>query len=57
MNVYQKTLVLVLCPFVLFAQKKAVKKKKPGPAATAAVAIASIKKPPKPWDSNSAQYF
>ena len=26
MNVYQKTLVLLLCPFVLFAQKKAVKK-------------------------------
>ena len=26
MNVYQKILVLLLCPFVLFAQKKAVKK-------------------------------
>ena len=57
MNVYQKILVLLLCPFVLFAQKKAVKKKKPSPEATAAVAIASIQQPLKLWYSNPAQYF
>ena len=57
MNVYQKILVLLLCPFVLFAQKKAVKKKKPAPAATATVAAVSIQQPLKLWYSNPAQYF
>ncbi|MEY3193120.1 MAG: hypothetical protein RI982_897, partial [Bacteroidota bacterium] len=47
MNVYQKILFLLLCPFVLFAQKKAVKKKKPAPAATATVAAVSIQQPLK----------
>ena len=57
MNVYQKILVLLLCPFVLFAQKKAVKKKKPAPAATGIVAAVSIQQPLKLWYSNPAQYF
>lgn len=57
MNVYQKTLVLIACPFVLFAQKKVVKKKKPSPVATAAVTTASIQQPLKLWYSNPAQYF
>jgi alpha-L-fucosidase 2 len=57
MNVYQKTLVLLLCPFVLFAQKKVVKKKKPVPAPTATVAAVSIQQPLKLWYSNPAQYF
>jgi alpha-L-fucosidase 2 len=57
MNVYQKTLVLILCPFVLFAQKKVVKKKKPAPVATAPAAIASIQQPLKLWYSNPAQHF
>ena len=56
MNVYQKTLVLIACPFVLFAQKKAVKKK-PVPAATATLAPASIQQPLKLWYANPAQYF
>jgi hypothetical protein len=27
MNVYQRTLILIACPFVLFSQKEAVKKR------------------------------
>ena len=57
MNVFQKTLVLITCPFVLFAQKKVVKKKKPSPVVTAPVANASIQQPLKLWYSNPAQYF
>ena len=57
MNVFQKTLFFILCPFVLFAQKKVVKKKKPSPVATAAVANATIQQPLKLWYSNPAQYF
>ena len=56
MNVFTKTLVLVLCPFVLFAQKKAVKKKA-APVTVTPTATASIQPPLKLWYANPAQYF
>ena len=56
MNVYTKTLVLLLCPFVLFAQKKAVKKKA-APVTITPAATASIQPPLKLWYANPAQYF
>ena len=56
MNVYTKTLVLLLCPFVLFAQKKVVKKKA-APVTVTPTATASIQPPLKLWYANPAQYF
>ena len=56
MNVYTKTLVLLLCPFVLFAQKKVVKKKT-APVTITPTATASIQPPLKLWYANPAQYF
>ena len=56
MNVFTKTLVLVLCPFVLFAQKKVVKKKAV-PATSTIAATASIQPQLKLWYANPAQYF
>ena len=56
MNVFTKTLVLVLCPFVLFAQKKAVKKKA-APVTSTIAATTSIQPPLKLWYANPAQYF
>ena len=56
MNVYTKTLVLLLCPFVLFAQKKVVKKKA-APVTITPTATASIQPPLKLWYANPAQYF
>jgi len=56
MNVYTKTLVLLLCPFVLFAQKKVVKKKA-APVTVTPAATASIQPPLKLWYANPAQYF
>ena len=56
MNVFQKTLILICCPIVLFAQKKQVKKKA-SPTATTPVAAASIQQPLKLWYTNPAQYF
>ena len=56
MNVYTKTLVLLLCPFVLFAQKKVVKKKA-APVTITPTATVSIQPPLKLWYANPAQYF
>ena len=56
MNVFTKTLVLVLCPFVLFAQKKVVKKKT-APVTITPTATVSIQPPLKLWYANPAQYF
>lgn len=56
MNVFTKTLVLILCPFVLFAQKKAVKKKA-APVTSTIAATTSIQPPLKLWYANPAQYF
>ena len=56
MNVSTKILLLLLCPLLVFAQKRVVKKKTT-PALQTTLAAASIQEPLKLWYSNPAQYF